>query len=202
MTNNSKIRHEQEEESLMIKDLLDPKELFRKIRWIGICLVSALCVAFSFLVTAQEDGYSTAQSLDVVVKLNISHRIKVTQMEAGELVLLPGPNEVASGSKNYCVITNNAEQKKAKVAVSPVSGGAFVLKSAGKQDVPIDVKIADTSSNKSGDSVPPNKQVPVSAVATEKDCAQTATQLFVSAQTKNVQTGNYNTTLKLTFSAE
>ena len=191
----------------MTIDVFKNGSLLRKARWFGACLTTAFCVALSYVVIAADDetqdlSFKSVHELDITVKLIISHRIKVKDFKPGEeLILHPQPDETATGSKDYCVITNDSAKPKAKIMVNPVGGTSYVLTSNGKNDVPYEVFIIDKKNGDRKNQMSLNKEIAIAAVS-EKNCSTPTTQLFVSANIKGVSHGNYSAKLKMRISAD
>ena len=192
----------------MVMDLLSNRALFRKVRWLGVCLATALSVVMSFLIIAAESEFNTGQERDVLVTLSITHKIKITEAEPGqELKLMPHSDNTATGSKDYCVISNKEDQLRAKVSVVPAGGGDYKLVSSGvgggKKEVPFEAFIVDRTKTNVQTLMTQNSFANVGAVSDEKKCnGNPTTQLFVKANIAGITLGDYSAKLQMRFSAE
>ncbi|WP_281647243.1 hypothetical protein [Parendozoicomonas sp. Alg238-R29] len=193
--------------------------LNRSIRWLGVCLVSALFTVTSLVladpvakktfVFAQGDGKSDVTE-DVDVSIKFDKLIAVKDIQGKELVLSGDKVDgIMTDSKTYCVGKNYNGNVRLKITGDDHEHKEFQLvhQTDRQSKIPLTVKVIDEKKQsgtpmvfKHGDEKDITALVPDD---NKKTCDETTTTLIVEADSAKIakKSGTYKTKLHLRFVA-
>ena len=196
--------------------------LERFIRWLGVCLLSALLTLASIAFAAKDTGFQqskefvfhrndgsaseSTQHVDVSIKFD--RLIVVNDLQKKELILsASAPGGTLTDSKPYCVAKNYTGKVRLRITGDHHKDKTFQMAHASKGErIPITVKVKDEKAKGAPVEYLYGDEKEITAVSPDgknPTCSEATTLLIVEAAPHGIpnRSGTYKTKLHLRFVA-